>query len=369
MGEILRVLEDHSGGTCYQTERFTLDRYTLPTYQDAGEIFSKSKIFETDNKKRQNIRLDIGRTGSSLFKFFLDGSRRTYKIVDFGTADGKFVPIIAGQIGAAVCQRNNQRLKKHRINRQNVIAIPDRVGDEFDTIAREIPRIRIPKHKPEQSIGIDLVLQYSVDKANSADGRFEDLAVAQIQTTMHRMEIDLISGMVASNELASNQMLMIDGSLQFINISDKLAIFQDVIGISKSFNPNLAGLLMGASKKQIGTHLTDLDYCERTPVFKLDRGDGKRIGAWYLRIHPRNKVKRPLDGVIKIEKIATSRDQNEDGFETDVVNEISRSILLERLVTCYGSDSRWANHLYPIYLTELFLKSSFVSDTFFLSIF
>ena len=73
MGDILRVLEEHSGGTCYQTERFTLDRYTLPAYQDAGEVFSKSKIFETHNRKRQNTKLDIGQTVLSLFKFFLEG--------------------------------------------------------------------------------------------------------------------------------------------------------------------------------------------------------------------------------------------------------------------------------------------------------
>ena len=126
---------------------------------------------------------------------------------------------------------------------------------------------------------------------------------------------------------------------------------------------------MKRPNEQIGGHLANLPYCSRTPVFQFEREDGTRIGAWYLRIHPISKMKRPLDGVIKIEKIATTNDQFEDGFDSNVIDEISRSILLERLVTCYGSDNRWANHLYPIYLTELFLKNSFVSDTCFLSIF
>ena len=98
------------------------------------------------------------------------------------------------------------------------------------------------------------------------------------------------------------------------------------------------------------------------------RGETK-IGAWYLRIHPEGKLKKPLDGIVKVEKIATTRSQKEDGFDTEMVNEISRSILLERNVTCYGNDNRWASHLYPIYLTELLIKNGFVSDTFFLNIF
>ncbi|MBX2999448.1 MAG: hypothetical protein KF893_13110 [Caldilineaceae bacterium] len=371
MGEIIQVIEKHSGGTCYHTERFSLDHVVLPEYQDAGEVFSKAKVYETHNKSGEKVQLDTHSSVPSLFTYFLDGSRRTYKVADFGSTDGKFLPIIAGQIGTAVCQRRNRRLKKHLILQENVIAIPNRVGDEFDAIAVEIPKIRVPKNRSD-NISITKVLKYQADKT---DKRFEDLAIAKIQVTMLDMEVNLIGKMVDSNKLTTNQMLMIDGSLQFSNVSDKLSIFQHVIGVSKSFNPNISGLLRGSSNKQIGNYLTSLEFGERTPVFKYEaannpsRNKSIKIGAWYLRIRPKNKVKRPLDGIIKIEKIATTKSQQEDGFETDMVNEISRSILQERNVTCYGSDTRWTNHLYPIYLTEMFLKSSFVSDSFFLNIF
>ena len=52
-----------------------------------------------------------------------------------------------------------------------------------------------------------------------------------------------------------------------------------------------------------------------------------------------------------------------------MIDEISRAVLLERNVTCYGNDKRWANHIYPIYLTEMLLKTTFVSDSFFMNIF
>ncbi len=373
MGEIIRVIEEHSGGTCYQTERLTLDHVKLPEYQDEGENFNPNKVFETNNRKGDNILFDIDSLVSSpsLFKYFLDGSRRTYKVTDFGSTDGKFLPIVAGQVGTAVCRRSEKRIAKYLCHRKNMIAIPDRVGDGFDEIATEIPRIRIPRDQ-RKSISIAQVLKYKADKT---DRRFEDLAIARIQVAMLAMEVDLISDMVSSNKLATNKMLIVDGSLQFSNIFDRVEIFQHVVGVSKSFNPNISGLLRGSSNRQIGSYLTSLRLGERSPVFEYEvEGKGRRtrnikIGAWYLRIHPKSKVKRPLDGIIKVEKIATTKSEMEDGFETEMVNEISRSILQERNVTCYGNDARWANHLYPIYLTELFLKSNFVSDVFFLNIF
>lgn len=372
MSEIIELIEEYSGGTCFQTEKFALDHVVLPGYQDEGETFKSRKILET-SRKGEKVSLDIGQSvpAPSLFKYFLDGSRRTYKVVDFGTTDGKFLPIIAGQIGAAVCRRKKKSLRKELVQRENTIAIPNRVGDEFGTIAQEIPKIRVPRNHPK-NISIGQVLKYEADKT---ERRFEDLAIAQIQFAMQKMEVELIGKMVASSKLATNQMLMIDGSLQFSSISDKVAIFQHVVGVSKSFNPNISGLLKGSSSRQIGSYLTNLRLGERSPVFEYEPdGNGRRnkkikIGAWYLRIHPKDRVKRPLDGIIKVEKIATTKREQEDGFETDTINEISRSILQERNVTCYGNDARWASHLYPIYLTELLLKSSFVSDVFFLNIF
>jgi len=49
LGEILKIIENLSGGTCYQTESFSLDHFVPPEYQDEKEIFNSEKIFETDN--------------------------------------------------------------------------------------------------------------------------------------------------------------------------------------------------------------------------------------------------------------------------------------------------------------------------------
>ena len=54
---------------------------------------------------------------------------------------------MGGQIGTAVCKRQDKRLKKYYILRENVIAIPDRMGGEFDRIAKKYPKSESQKVK------------------------------------------------------------------------------------------------------------------------------------------------------------------------------------------------------------------------------
>jgi len=364
MNSILRIVEQHSGGKCFPSKLSPLDHVTVEGYQDKDEVFNPSRVFES-NRSTEKRNLTEVKTESPLFKYFLDGSRRTYKVVDFASTDGKYLPIVAAQLGTAVSLRENNTIKNLRLTKLNVLALPDRLGGEFDKIKSEITSVE------KNRIKIDRVLKYR-HQANM-DRPPENLAIAKIQSEMLDEEIVLVNEMVTSNILKTNQMLIIDGSLQYTNIEPgQEYIFHNVIGISKSFNPNLQGILR-TKTKEIGFYLTSLRYGERTPVYQYQPDSGRRIkstiGAWYLRIRKRENTSGPLEGIIKVEKIATTDTEKEDGFESDLIDEISRAILLERNVTCHGKDDRWANHLYPIYLTELYIKSNFLSDKFFLSIF
>ena len=169
-------------------------------------------------------------------------------------------------------------------------------------------------------------------------------------------------------------MLVIDGSLQFAE-TDIDDLFYNVVGISKSFCPNLDLVKSKAGKAEIGAVLPKLKEGFRTPVYlynkTLENGMPRKIGAWYLRIRPRDKVHNPLAGIVKLEKIAVEeKEKNKDfGFDSSLINNISQSVYFERNATCYGLDSRWASHIYAMFLTERYIKSSFLSDTFFLHIF
>ena len=156
----------------------------------------------------------------------------------------------------------------------------------------------------------------------------ENLAIAKIQKVMLDEEVNLIDRMVIRVLLNTGEILMIDGSFQYTNIkTEQEYIFHNVIGVSKSFNPNLQGILK-TKGKEIGSYFTSLKYGERTPVYRYEPQSGNKfktvIGAWYLRIRENKYTKGPFEGIIKIEKIATTEKEKQDGFQTDLIDEISQ---------------------------------------------
>ena len=77
----------------------------------------------------------------------------------------------------------------------------------------------------------------------------------------------------------------------------------------------------------------------------------------------------PYDGVLKIEKILVRDIQEEEGLDSDEIDIISANIVNERNPVCYGKDNRWAKHLYPVHLTESYIKSKYLSDIHFINLF
>ena len=73
--------------------------------------------------------------------------------------------------------------------------------------------------------------------------------------------------------------------------------------------------------------------------------------------------------LVKIEKILITEDEIENGLNSEEIDLITANIINERNPVCYGKDARWANHLYPVYLTENFIKSKYLSDINFLNLF
>ena len=88
-----------------------------------------------------------------------------------------------------------------------------------------------------------------------------------------------------------------------------------------------------------------------------------------MRIRERNYTTTPYSGILKIEKMLMTGEESEKGLDTDEVDMITANIINERNPVCYGNDVRWANHLYPVYMTECFCKSRFKSDVSFINLF
>lgn len=364
----LNQIFDKCGVALYQNESLDLDHYYQDPYQDEGdEIKIIGEPFET-NKSKMIRKYDLFKEDRifSNFGFFMDGSRRTYKIGDILIDGKKIYPVVVAQIRAGCTERDGKKKihSHHSIQRKNLLLLSDKVNDvDFMEIRHRIMRTKIA-----QEMDLDVVAyRFEPEKHNIP----VNAAIAKANTMMHDMEIDILSGMVKSGDLDTDRMLVVDGPLQFLRQDtgkiEFADMFYNVVGVSKNFNPMIP--TSGKAKRggtQIGAELLKLEYGERTPVFLKENDRSRRFGVWYLRIRPKNRVTNPLEGIIKIEKMALE-DYYDSGIPTDVVDTISLSLLNECSPTCYGRDERWASHLYPVYLTETLIKSTFESDVVFIN--
>ena len=88
--------------TLYHNESLDLDHYYQEPYQDDGdEIKEMGDPFETNkSKKKRKIDLAVEDRTYSGFSFFMDGSRRTYKIGDMVLDGKKIYPVVIAQVRA-----------------------------------------------------------------------------------------------------------------------------------------------------------------------------------------------------------------------------------------------------------------------------
>ena len=141
------------------------------------------------------------------------------------------------------------------------------------------------------------------------------------------------------------------------------------MGVSKNFNPEVCKDINGKSNPG---YVADLPLYHRTPVacFKnTDLFGDVKFAVWYIRIRDTTKTRTAFDGIVKVEKMLITHEENEYGIDSELVDLLSASIINERNPVCYGSDLRWANHLYPVYLTETYVKSRYLSADSFLHLF
>lgn len=385
MGTVLKVIEKETSGVSFNSHKYchdTTDRSGID-YDDNKDIVWK-EYGETEKlTKPVNLKAaaDARRCYPSIFSFFLDGSRHTYKVDDMSFQKNVY-PIIAGQIGVGCCERCNLTLQPALLfERKLVIALPDRAfstdWDGQDQARPLLEKINNNVHlRSYQPIRFNDLLIYDTNK----DDKFEKKGIAKIQDYMVELEKQLVADLVAAGKLNESNYLIKDGSLDYQKVStkkNKNALnlssehirnnYRRVIGVSKSFDPTKCLVHGGGTNSNI---IANLKLYERTPAFRYtsSRADAD-FCIWYLRIRDARYTHSIFDGVLKIEKLIVTEKERVHGIETDDINNITAYLINERNPVCYGADGRWANHLYPVYLTEQYVKSKYLSNDLFIQLF
>lgn len=381
MSSIMDIIAKETNGKSYRSHKYTYEGSEALSfaYDDHQEI-TWAKYGETTppmEPKGLKVQADalIGR--EPLFTYFLDGSRHTYKVDDIAYKN-KVFPVIAGQVGISCCKRVEKVMRKYDFERRLAITLPKVASQSdwnktvfFSGLCEKLNEDSVLK---ANRIFFTDVIPYTtiVDEFE----RIENKGIAVIQNLMIQREVAMVTKLVSEHRVNPNHYLLKDGSLEYrvdhLKNSRELRQFQSnfshVVGVSKSFNPENCKDRKGKNNSNV---IANLPLFHRTPVSMYDspRLEGMKYAVWYLRIRDKKYTVNAFDGILKIEKILVSETEIRDGMDTEEVDYITANLINERNPVCYGADIRWANHLYPVYVTEQFAKSKYLSDTMFLNLF
>lgn len=290
----------------------------------------------------------IYRTQRQLYRFFIDGSIRTYYL-GTGIEGARAFPIELAQIGGAVIER-------------------DANGDGRPIATRH----RLLLLMPKGALGVSDSVWSKLQPLNTADGFFQVIDTAEktvntpqdptienlrtrsggiARNRMHKLEIELIQE--TNGRRGDDSWVILDGAVKL----DEFIKAAYLIGVAKNFrkDPQFKFGRRAAVRKDITSLLASLPYAHRTVAFSAH---GEQVAFWYVRLRRQGEVDYPLMGVVKVELPRPDKTP----VDASLADLISSTLVAERNVTPYGRDSRWHCHLYPIFLAEQAIKNRFYSN-------
>lgn len=390
MSKILHFIAKETQGECFTSFKYCYDNVAAPTIEyDNGEssyINLKEYAEDEHNPKPRDMRgrAEICMHGAPLFKYFLDGSRRVYKVDDI-QYDKKVFPIVSGQISVACCSREQNEDYTFRSFRHieeetyPVLCLPVTANGEGIDNEVFFRNLRDKINTLPQLISAGFQIEKVLYYRTKLEGRetFENKGIARIQDEMVDCEKKIVSSLVSRRLLTQDSYLIKDGSIQYkpMKTGNYKALahirnnYRHVIGVSKKFNPNLMRDLRDQSS---AGQIARLPLYHRTPAFLWQPGEewgNVNFAIWYVRLRDIKRTESPYAGIVKVEKMLMTGHEAEYGLSTDEIDTITANLINERNPVCYGTDARWANHLYPVYMTECYCKNRFKSDYYFLNLF
>jgi hypothetical protein len=314
----------------------------------------EEKVFETIFERDPRLYRPVpplGRAERHLFRYFLDGSFRSYFL---GTAleNERESPVHFAQIGACVVRREDDgSVRREALRIDNILlAGKQRLSDAV--------WMKLERLASSSAIRLVDLTERDIISGVLSDFDLRNKAGGKVRYAMRTLEAEMVA--VILPRLSENQRLIVDGSLLFEPILTRLINSEQaqlVVGVSKNFRKDPQFVYRRgprAERRSIYKLLADLKEEHRTAVFSAHGG---KVVFWYVRLRPQTQLDYPLMGVVKVELVNPSQEP----VPSDLIDEISRALVAERSVTPHGQDRRWHAHLYPIFLAERAVKESFLS--------
>lgn len=386
--KIMQILAEETGGKSYKAHKYGLDHSERPFIDYGEDEIVWKKTAETEHIRNYvdltHRSRQVAEHGDQLLTYFLDGSRRVFKVDDIAYPEpgGRSViyPVIAGQIGVGCCKRENKIVRPEKFKSEIVLVVPNKADADGKPgfLQATAKKLNESPELKKLNLAFSTLLQYKTGKGKF-DDKYEDRGTACVQDRMIMREKEMVQELVRERKLNQNNYLVKDGPLEYRPTKEdrvdkkKYQLFKNnynwVLGVSKNFNPEVC---LDINGKPNPGYIADLPLYHRTPVACFSNpeffGD-MQFAIWYIRIHAKERTRTAFDGIIKVEKMLVTEEENENGIDSDLVDTLSAYLVNERNPVCYGTDLRWANHIYPIYLTETYVKSKYLNTESFLHLF
>ena len=344
--------------TCYGPAGVDdLDLSTVPDDRDTRS--PRGKFLETPRPSRRFLPVPaIADNDPLLFRFFIDGSQRITNAGYIVDTKNRYLPLLIAQIGVATSELHDSRLRIKHYDSTNTLFFPDSFSAE-DLAAAETVACGAAK---TSRLPLDLSFDhYEVDETDNRSP--VDRARARVLQKLHGMEVDRIVSLAKAGDISRDALLLIDGSIEFyVDMDRHKEAFRNVVGVAKSFDLHRP-YLTGSAAERVGAVISRLPAGHRTPA----RGTLHRnltIASWYLRLHGRSRMAslEYPDGVVKIEVFPDEPSHDSPTMDAARCDRLSEHVLALRAPATPNTDTRWASHLYPVHLTERYIKTQFRND-------
>lgn len=307
-------------------------------------------LWERPNASLYRSVPTLTRRERHLFRYFLDGSTKTYFI---GTLleHERSSPVQIAQVGAAAVRREDDgSLRVVSVRHQLALLLDKTMLSEalwsrVEQTVAGVPNL-VLRNTGEQD-------DYSSLGANEPRSR----GAHKANWLMREAERDIAHQNLPDRR--NSEWLILDGSLGNEYLDWRGA---PLIGVAKSFRrDHIFQLGTGPRAQTLNLYslLAGLGEAERTAVFpRRKEGRSGLMAFWYVRLRPQRWLDYPLMGVVKVELPCPGGEP----IDSDLADLISGCLVAERSVTPHGRDARWHAHLYPIAVAERVIKGSFYSE-------
>lgn len=211
---ILEWIEYDSKCKLVPTGKLQLD-YPDPDENVVDEILEvNTNIAENKHGTSFDMSSFLAYGEDPLFHYFLDGSRRTYKVAELSHHE-QYYPIFAGQIGVGCCSRDSREMRKFDYWGRLVLSLPDFVKKEEWTDQTTLYLSHINSDPKLKRLGLkfETLLYYN----RQAGDNPQNLAIARIQNYMSELEQKMVADMATRSDVDQRHFLLKDGSLQYFS--------------------------------------------------------------------------------------------------------------------------------------------------------